>query len=93
MSNTEVAEKQSHMGCEASAEQRNVFARVTTPTIAYLYSNFNRSSAEKRISAAAFLSRHPSAANYLTVELAALKELSQELAKLFGLTLPFSLKR
>jgi hypothetical protein len=40
------------------------------------------------VSAAASLSRHPSAANYLTVELAALKELSQELAELFGLSLP-----
>jgi hypothetical protein len=43
------------------------------------------------VSAAAFLSRHPSVANYFTVELAALKELSQELAELFNLTLPVSL--
>jgi hypothetical protein len=33
-------------------------------------------------------SRHPSVANYSTVELQVLKELSQELAYLFGLTLP-----
>ena len=39
------------------------------------------------LSAAAFLSRHPSAANYLTVELTVLKEMSQALADLFGLTL------
>ena len=39
------------------------------------------------VSAAAFLSRHPSAANYLTVELTVLKEMSQALADLFGLTL------
>ena len=40
------------------------------------------------VSAAAFLSRHPSVANYLTGELLALKELSRELAELFGLALP-----
>jgi len=45
------------------------------------------------VSAAASLSPHPKVANYLTVELTVLKELSQELAKLFGLTLPFSLKK
>ena len=33
--------------------------------------------------------RHPTVANYFTVDLAVLKELSQELAELFGLTLPF----
>jgi hypothetical protein len=37
-------------------------------------------------------SRHPSAANYPTVELAVLKEMSQELAELFGLTLPTLMK-
>ena len=42
---------------------------------------------------AAFLSRHPSAAKYLTVELRALKELSQELAELFDLTLPVAFKK
>jgi hypothetical protein len=36
---------------------------------------------------------HPSAANYPTVELAVLKELSQELAELFGLTLPTLTKK
>jgi len=41
---------------------------------------------------AASLSRHPSVANYPTVELAVLKELSQELAELFGLTLPALMK-
>jgi hypothetical protein len=45
------------------------------------------------ISAAAFLSRHPKGANYLTVELTVLKELSQELANLFGLALPVSCKK
>ena len=39
------------------------------------------------VSAAASLSRHPSAANYPTVELVALKDLSRELADLFGLAL------
>jgi hypothetical protein len=47
----------------------------------------------KKIILVPSLSHHPSAANYLSVELAALKELSQELAELFGLTLPFSLKK
>jgi hypothetical protein len=32
-----------------------------------------------------FLLRHPSVANYFTVNLAGLKALSQELAELFGL--------
>jgi hypothetical protein len=45
------------------------------------------------VSAAASLSRHPTGANYLTVDLAVLKELSQELAKLFNLTLPIALKK
>ena len=45
------------------------------------------------VSAAASLSRHPRVANYLTVELAALKELSRELADLFGLTLPLLFER
>ncbi|HKF35629.1 MAG TPA: hypothetical protein VKB35_01915 [Ktedonobacteraceae bacterium] len=40
------------------------------------------------VSAAAFLSRHPSAANYFTVDLAGLKVMARELAELFGLTLP-----
>jgi hypothetical protein len=38
---------------------------------------------------AASLSPHPSAVNYLSVDLAVLKKLSQELVALFGLTLPF----
>jgi hypothetical protein len=33
---------------------------------------------------------HPTGANYFTVDLAVLKELSQELADLFGLMLPVS---
>ncbi len=37
------------------------------------------------------VSSHPTVANYFTVDLAVLKELPQELAKLFGFTLPFSL--
>ena len=41
---------------------------------------------------AAYESRHPSVANYFTVDLAILKELSQELADLFHLTLPVTLK-
>jgi len=40
------------------------------------------------ISAAAYESHHPKGANYLTVELSVLKEMSQALADLFGLTLP-----
>ncbi len=36
---------------------------------------------------------HQSVANYFTVDLAVLKELSQELAELFGLALPVSLKK
>ena len=36
---------------------------------------------------------HPTVSNYFTVDLAVLKELSQELAELFGLTLPVSLKK
>jgi hypothetical protein len=39
------------------------------------------------VSAAAFLCRHPSVANYPTVELNVLKEMAQALADLFGLTL------
>jgi hypothetical protein len=44
------------------------------------------------ISAAAFLSRHQSVANYPTVDPAILKEMAQALADLFGLRLPVSLK-
>jgi hypothetical protein len=40
-----------------------------------------------------FLSHHPSVANYLTVDLPALKEISQALADLFGLRLPVSCKK
>ena len=42
------------------------------------------------VSAAACESRRQSFFNYLTVDLAILQGLSQELAKLFGLTLPVS---
>jgi hypothetical protein len=45
------------------------------------------------VSAPAYESRYPTVANYFTVELAVLKELSQELADLFGLALPVSLKK
>jgi hypothetical protein len=45
------------------------------------------------VSAAAFLSRHPSVANYFTVELAVLKEITQALAELFGLKIPEHLKQ
>jgi hypothetical protein len=38
-------------------------------------------------------SRHPTVANYFTVDLAVLQELSQELAQLFNLTLPIALKK
>ena len=41
------------------------------------------------LSAAAYVSRHPSVANYFTVELTVLKEISQSLADLFALRLPF----
>ena len=41
---------------------------------------------------AASLSPHPSVANYLTVELSVLQAMAQELAQLFDLTLPFSLR-
>jgi hypothetical protein len=36
---------------------------------------------------------HPTVANYFTVDLPVLKELSQELAELFGLSLPVSCKK
>jgi len=42
---------------------------------------------------AASLSRHPTVANYFTVDLAVLKEMAQELAELFNLTLPVLFKR
>jgi hypothetical protein len=45
------------------------------------------------VTSAAFLSRHPSVANYFTVELAVLKEMTQELAELFCLTIPVSWKK
>jgi hypothetical protein len=45
------------------------------------------------VSAAAFLSHHQSVANYLTVELTILKEMSQALADLFGLRLPAPCKK
>jgi hypothetical protein len=40
-----------------------------------------------------FVWLHPSATDYLSVELATLKEITQELASLFGLTLPVSHKK
>jgi len=49
--------------------------------------------AEKLVSAVAFLSRHPTVANYFTVELTILKEMFQTLADLFGLRLPVSCKK
>ena len=42
------------------------------------------------VSAAACVSRRPSGTNYFTVELTVLKEMTQALANLFGLTLPVS---
>lgn len=45
------------------------------------------------VSAAPSLSPHPSVSNYLTVDLAVLKELSQEFARLFNLTLPVAIKQ
>ena len=45
------------------------------------------------VSAAACESRRPSVANYLAVELAALKEMSQALADLFGLRILESCKK
>jgi hypothetical protein len=45
------------------------------------------------VSAVPSLSRHPSFSNYLTVELAVLEEISQSLAVLFGLKLPFQRKK
>jgi hypothetical protein len=44
------------------------------------------------LSAAAYESRHPKSANYLTVELITLKGMTQALADLFGLTLAVSWK-
>jgi hypothetical protein len=41
----------------------------------------------------AYVSHHPSVANYFTVELTVLKEVTQELADLFRLTLPVSRKK
>ena len=45
------------------------------------------------INAVAYELPHPKDANYLTVELTVLKEMSQELAELFGLRLPVSCKK
>jgi hypothetical protein len=42
------------------------------------------------VTSAAFLSPHPSVANYPTVDLAVLKEMAQALANPFGLMLPAS---
>jgi hypothetical protein len=42
------------------------------------------------VSAAACVFHHPTVANYFTVELIILKEMSEALADLFGLTLPVS---
>jgi hypothetical protein len=42
---------------------------------------------------AACLSRHPTVANCFTVDLARLEVVTEELADLFGLTLPIPLKR
>jgi hypothetical protein len=39
------------------------------------------------------LSRHRSVANYFAVELVVLKEMTQELAELFGLALPENFRR
>jgi hypothetical protein len=44
------------------------------------------------ITSAPYVSPHPAFSNYLTVELLVLKEMTQALADLFGLTLPVSLK-
>ncbi len=43
---------------------------------------------EISLSAAACESHHPTVVNYFTVELVVLKEMAQELADLFRLTLP-----
>jgi hypothetical protein len=45
------------------------------------------------VSAAAYESRHPTGANYFTVDLTVLREMAQALAHLFGLTLPVSQKK
>ena len=45
------------------------------------------------ITSAPYVSRHPTVANYFTVDLAVLKEMAQELAELFNLTLPVLFKR
>ncbi len=45
------------------------------------------------VSAPAYVSRHPTVANYFTIDLTGLKAMTQELADLFGLTLPDSFKR
>ena len=45
------------------------------------------------VSAAAFLSPHRNVANYFTVDLAVLKEMTQELAELFCVTLPVLLNK
>jgi len=44
------------------------------------------------ITSAPYVSPHPSAANYLTVELAVLKEMTWQLAGLLKLTLPVPFK-
>ena len=43
------------------------------------------------VSAPASLAPHPKGANYLTVELAGLKEMTQDLADLLGLAIPVNL--
>jgi hypothetical protein len=55
---------------------------------------FHLERAEKLyVSEVPYVSRHPTVANYFTVDLAVIKELSQELARLFGLTLPVSSRK
>jgi hypothetical protein len=49
--------------------------------------------ADLYVSAPVYESRHQSVANYFTVELTVLKEMSQALADLFGLRLPVSWKQ
>ena len=55
---------------------------------------FHLERAEKPyVSEVPYVSRHPKGANYLTVDLAELKAMTQELARLFGLALPVSWKK
>ena len=75
-----------HAGEEEHSTPRDAFIRNRIAA-------FEGRTEKLYVSAAAFLSRHPSVANYFTVELTVLKAITLELADLFGLTLLVSWKK